>query len=174
MNRGISLLAVSALFLSGVAIGALGMHLYYANRLAHPGAPPAMASRFFASHLERRLDLSQDQRQAIHEILDDSRREGADLRARLRPDVESLMERTRERIEAVLTPEQRETFDEMRRFERRGIEQLLLGPGPPREWGPRDRGDRWRGRRDPARAAPDSRPPAPHSPTSESAPPPAP
>ena len=58
MSRGVAILAVCALFLSGVAIGALGMHLYYAERLMRPGEPPAMAGRFLSGHLMQRLDLS--------------------------------------------------------------------------------------------------------------------
>ena len=69
MTRGLSILAVSALFLSGVAIGALGMHLYYAERLERPGAPPEMAARHFGERLERELELSAEQRAEIREIL---------------------------------------------------------------------------------------------------------
>lgn len=128
MNRGIAILAVCALFISGVVIGALGMHLFYAQRLMRPGEPPAMAGRLFGAHLARRLDLSEEQQEEIRAILEESRREGEELRNRMRPEVEMLMQRTRAAIEEVLTPEQQEKFEEMRQFDRRPIERLFLGP----------------------------------------------
>jgi Spy/CpxP family protein refolding chaperone len=156
VNRTVALLAVVALFVSGVVIGALGMHLYYAERLIRPGAPPMMAARMLGGHLERRLDLSVEQQRQIETILAESRREAAELRIRLRPDVEALIERTGERIAAVLTPQQRREFDEMRRRDRRRTEQLLLGPvappGPP-EPGPRRRP--WRRQAPPPPPPPD-------------------
>ena len=142
MNRGVAILAVCALFLSGVAIGALGMHLYYAQRLMRPGEPPALAGRFLVGHLTRQLDLSQEQQAEIRVILDESRQAGAELRQRMRPEVEDLLLQTREAIEEVLTPEPRERFDEMHRFDRRPLERLFLGPerGRPGRGGP-GRGD---------------------------------
>ena len=144
MNKGIAILAVCALFFSGIAIGALGMHLYYAQRLAHPGAPPAMATRMLGGHLDRRLDLTAEQQREIGRILAESRREAAEIRDRMRPEVEALVQRTEERIAAVLTEEQRRQFEEMRRFERRRVEQFLLGPVAPRAPGARGRRGPWR------------------------------
>lgn len=129
MNRGVAILAVCALFVSGVAIGALGMHLYYAQRLMRPGEPPLMAGRLLSDHLARELDLSAEQQAVIREILEDSHRRGAALRYRMRPEVETLMRRTREAIDEVLTEEQRLKLEEMQRFDRRPIERLFLGPG---------------------------------------------
>jgi Spy/CpxP family protein refolding chaperone len=143
MTKGGSLLAISALFLSGVAIGALGMHLHYARQLVRPGAAPEVAGRFFGGYLERRLDLTDEQSRQIRRILEESRRQGADLRRRMRPDVEALLERTRAEIEALLTPDQRRELEEMRHGERRGLEQLLLGP-PPHSRRPGDDRGRWR------------------------------
>lgn len=145
MNKGVAILAVCALFFSGIAIGALGMHLYFARRLTEPGAPPAMATRMLGGHLDRRLDLTAEQEREIGDILAESRREAAELRDRMRPEVEALVRRTQERIAAVLSEEQRRQFEDMRRFEGRRIEQLLLGPVAPHA--PGARGHRRPGRR---------------------------
>ena len=128
MNRGFAILAVCALFVSGVVIGALGMHLYYVQKLTSPWQHPAMVGRVMNERLVRELDLSEEQRQEIQAILEESRRAGAELRQRMRPEVEGLMRSTREAIEEVLTPEQREKFEQMRRLDRRPIERLFLGP----------------------------------------------
>lgn len=137
MNRSSSILVVAALFLSGVAIGALGMHLYYWQRLG-PGArgfgdgpPPAP---MMLGWMERELDLSREQRDAIREIVADSMRRGAEMRDELRPQVEALMRETSERIAMVLTEEQRRRYEELRRSEGYRFERGFLGP--PRGRGP--------------------------------------
>jgi Spy/CpxP family protein refolding chaperone len=139
MNKTVAILAVCALFVSGVVIGALGMHLFYVQRLMRPGEPPAMAGRLLTGYLERQLDLSEEQQSEIREILGASRRQGAELRQRMRPEVEALMGQTRQAIVEVLTPEQRQKLDDIRRRDRRPLERLFLGPAdgsPERPGGP--------------------------------------
>lgn len=138
MNKTVAILAVCALFISGVVIGALGMHLFYVQRLMRPGEPPAMTGRLLTGYLTRELDLTVEQQAEIREILGASRRQGAQLRQRMRPEVEELMGQTREAIEEILTPEQRQKLDEMRRRDRRPLERLFLGPadGPGPRGGP--------------------------------------
>ena len=128
MNKSIAILAVCALFISGVAIGALGMHLYYVQKLTSRWQHPAMVGRMMNERLARELDLSDEQQQEIQTILEGSRRRGAEMREYMRPRVEQLMRRTETAIEEVLTPEQREKFEQMRRHDRRPIERLFLGP----------------------------------------------
>ena len=144
MNRGMAILAVCALFVSGVAIGAVSMFLY-AQHVMRPGAAPP-TGQFLSGRLARELDLSEGQQEEIRQILVESWREGEELRHRLRPEVEQLMRKSRQAIEDVLTPEQRERFDQLERLDRGPIERLLLGPAP-RPAGPRDPRDRFRGRR---------------------------
>jgi Spy/CpxP family protein refolding chaperone len=136
MNKAVAILAVCALFISGVVIGALGMHLFYVQRLMRPGEPPAMAGRLLTGYLARELDLTAAQQTEIREILGASRRQGAELRQRMRPEVEAVMAQTREAIEEILTPEQRRKLDEMRQRDRRPIERLFLGPADGRHGRP--------------------------------------
>ncbi len=131
MSRFTAVVAVVGLFLSGIVIGALGTHLYYAYRLRAPGGPPAMAAGLFVERLERRLDLRPEQAAEIEAILDRTHEAAAEMRRDLRPRVEELMERTADEIRAVLTAEQREAFDLLRRRERRRTDFLLLGPPGP-------------------------------------------
>ncbi len=153
MSRPLSVLLVATLFLSGVAIGALGMHLYYFERLhrpwegpphgaihgllhrlgpgssaeAPPGTPPG--TPFLGRWMARELELSPEQQRQIEEILSDSGRRAAAMRHELRPRVEALMEETAGRIAAVLTPEQRRRFERLR--QRRLLDEGLLGPPGP-------------------------------------------
>lgn len=149
MNKAVAILAVCALFISGVVIGALGMHLFYVQRLMRPGEPTAMAGRLLTGYLARELDLTPAQQTEIREILGASRRQGAELSQRMRPEVEAVMAQTRDAIEEILTPEQRRKLDEMRQRDRRPIERLFLGPGDGRHGRPGGPPDGRRGRRRP-------------------------
>ena len=123
MKRAIALTYVLGLFLLGGVIGALGMHLYHAEKGEPPrppragmpagghdrgrgGLPPLFR---FLDGTERLawLELTDDQRAAIGEILDTGRREMDTLRAELRPRIERHAQETRRKIEALLTAEQR-------------------------------------------------------------------
>lgn len=130
MKRSLALLAVVGLFLLGMAAGVLATHLYYARQLQGPGGPPMMAGRFFSHRLERRLGLTPEQKGEIDAILERTRRQADALRGELRPRVRELMEEANEEIEQVLTPAQREAWDELRRDHRRRADQFLLGPPP--------------------------------------------
>lgn len=136
--------AVLSLFLVGVLIGGLGVHVWYATRPPGPPPPgPARGERMhdgpFGPRLMRTLDLTDEQRERIEAILEESRREAESLREEIAPRIREQAERTRARLAEVLTPEQLERFDAlMRRHGPRG-ERFLLGggrehgPGPPRE-----------------------------------------
>lgn len=117
MNRWIALFAVIGLFCVGVVVGAVGTHLIYAKRIAHhrveDHAPPFPA-HLFLGHLERRLDLTPEQRNEIEDILLASRREAESMRRDVRDRAGDLMRDATVEIEAVLTPEQRETFRRLR------------------------------------------------------------
>lgn len=131
MKRLWAIAAVLGLFLTGVVVGVLGTHLFYAHLLRRPGGPPQLAGRFFAAALEHRLDLDREQRRQIDLILARSRERSMALRLEMQPRVQELMESTRREIEAVLTPEQLREFERLHREHERRAEQFLLGPPGP-------------------------------------------
>ena len=57
------------------------------------------------------LDLSDEQARQVRAILDETRDEYRALRSECRPRYDAARERGRERIRALLTPEQRQRFD---------------------------------------------------------------
>ncbi len=129
-----AILAAAALFASGLAIGALGVHLFYAQKIATVGGPPMPVGPMFERWLFRHLDLSERQRVEVREILERSRAEADELRREMGPRVRIMNRRTAEAISEILTPEQREKMEElMARRERR---QRGLRPG---EGGPPER-----------------------------------
>ena len=140
MKRATAFAAVLAIFLLGIAAGLLGGHLFYARLLARPGGPPELGSRHFARHLERALELSDEQKVEIEQVLADTRETSQKFRREMEPRVRELLESTRDEIEKVLTPEQLEKFEELRKKLHRRMEQFLLGP----PGGGRDRKGGWR------------------------------
>ena len=145
MSRGWALVSVFALFLAGISIGALGMHLYQERSERGPRGPFAGPGRPIARYLEGRLDLTVEQRRKIAAIRRESWRESESLRRELRPRIEMQMKTTQEKILAVLTPEQREKLEKLLRDDPRAFHRFFLGegerppggePGPFRPGGP--------------------------------------
>lgn len=138
MKKSSALVAVVAVLVLGILVGILGTHLFYAQKFRKAGSLSGMASDFFLHRLERELNLTAEQRQAIDEIMAESRVEGHALREEMRPRVGEMMRRTSERISGVLTPEQQERFAELQQEHRGRAERFMLGP--PGGRGPRGRG----------------------------------
>lgn len=87
---------------------------------------PRKAGEHFARMLDRRLDLTAEQKKQIETILQRHGEENEAIFRETRPRIHARMEQTDREIEAVLTPEQREKFRKLvsERKERR--------PPPPR------------------------------------------
>ena len=140
MKRSLALISVAGLFLLGIVIGAMGMHLYDAQH-SYPG-PPRDGARHESrlNRLDQLLDLTPEQKTRIDEIRKESRVEAEALHEAMLPQVREHMERTRQRIEEVLTPEQREKFNELAQQHRARFERFVLeGPSHGRPHGMKSR-----------------------------------
>ena len=113
MRRSSAAAGVIALFLAGVAVGALGTHLI--SRHGMRSGPAGFSHRMMMTDLYRRLDLDADQRRQVDAIFADSHRETAALWREVRPRVEAVIERTQNRIALLLNPRQRQEFERYRR-----------------------------------------------------------
>ena len=130
MKRWLALLALAGLFALGVVAGGLGAHLYYARALDRPlPGPPPLFGRLMGPRLERHLELTSEQSSELRRILDESRREAEAMRRELAPRMRDVMERAENRIDEILTPEQRQRFAELRRHHRRRADRFFGGPG---------------------------------------------
>ena len=132
MKRSLAFVYVVGLFLLGIVIGGMAMHLHYASRFPPPGSHgPGMRHgepmHSFSGRLERQLDLTAEQKRQIDEIVALSRTEGSALHEEMLPRVREHMRRTHDRILEVLTPEQRERFEELSSRHRRRAERFFLG-----------------------------------------------
>jgi Spy/CpxP family protein refolding chaperone len=131
MSRTIAVVYVLGLFLLGILIGASAMHLFYAMRFPPPPSiamgigpgPGQEGGRWRGAgpsgreieRMLRGLDLTDEQRERIDQILDEGRREADALRAEMAPRVRAHMRQMHERISEVLTEEQRRQFRPRRR-----------------------------------------------------------
>ncbi len=100
--------------------GARCPHGEHGRHGPHRHGPPDVEGR--VQHLTERLSLDANQARLVREIFEEERTEHEALRERARTEEgpsrrqahRALMQRTMERIDAVLTPAQRATFEEMR------------------------------------------------------------
>ena len=99
--------------------------------LRPPNAPnpaPGLLSREFTQALERQLRLTSEQREQIGTIMAEGQERVRALRTRIEPEMRKELQQTREQIRSVLTPEQREKFEQlMKRSPRRNERNDLSG-----------------------------------------------
>ena len=116
-------------------MGALGVHLFYAEKLADVGAPPMPVGPIFQRWLVRSLDLSAEQRVEVQAILEAGHVEAEELRREMGPRLERMNQDTAAAISEVLTPEQRQKMDELMARRERRQRRFRPGDGPPRDRG---------------------------------------
>jgi len=115
-------IGVVAAFLFGCSFGALVALVFAITIHGHPpGGPWPRGGRPLIQQLGRRLDLSDEQRARIDDILERARRRN-----------EAVRETTRAEIESTLTPRQLARWSEIeRRWHRLHPPGPPDGPGPP-------------------------------------------
>lgn len=110
----IAAVLVFVAFVSGVLVGIAGDRLYL-MRARHEGRPlPHPSPKFIADRLERRLDLTPQQRKEVEAILNRHGQAIEAISAMTRPRVHTEIQQANAEIERVLTPEQREKFDRVK------------------------------------------------------------
>jgi hypothetical protein len=144
------ILATLVIFGTGVLTG--GLLVTYSNSVLRPVHPPAapdgprrnpdavapqarrdsrlppppnlVLRREFLARLTRELELTREQRRDIEKIISEGQERTRELWQRVEPQVRAELARTRQKIRAELTPEQRARFQELlkqRPHELRGV-----------------------------------------------------
>lgn len=102
-----------AVFVLGVAFGALGAHIWNQRVSGEPAAINTKPTRNeVMQDLTQRLNLTSDQQKQIGVAIDDTRAKWQALYAPLDGQRESIRQEGRAQMRAVLTPEQQVKFDD--------------------------------------------------------------
>ena len=121
-------------FLLGAATGALGFGLYQARAgWWRPPRDPARFQQVLLKRLTRELDLRPDQQQQVEAILREAGQEFARLREEIGPRVRDVRGRSREKIRAILGPDQQAKFVVLEREWERRAERWRGGAFRPEE-----------------------------------------
>lgn len=102
-------LAALLIFIIGFIAGALAMNLYRGR----PGGPSSFSRGDRFERLAARLDLTPDQKPQVKQIFDDAHARFTEIRKESGPKYAEVRKQTNERLQAVLTPEQWEKFQQM-------------------------------------------------------------
>ena len=110
-----AVLLVLLVFVMGIALGGVGTYVLTTRVLAARPLPsvhnPAKTMAIFTKD----LNLNFDQQKQILAILSDTRAHYAELHDKFDPEYENVRKQGRDRIRAVLTPEQRPKFEDLLR-----------------------------------------------------------
>ena len=121
---------MALIFVSGAGVGSVATAYTLKERMTETSFEQRGGRQMgqkFLQRMERRLDLSPEQRTAIEKILAGSENE---MRSEIGPRVRDRMKKTGDEIAAVLNPEQREKFERMRdRMSRHGERGGRRGEG---------------------------------------------
>lgn len=119
---------ISAIFILGAAVGALGTSLVVKHRVEtfHEKGPPSIKP-LFMDRLSNHLELTAEQEAAVSDILESTQKELTALRRDFRPRVKVIFSDCFDRIETQLTPIQKKQLQSMEEnFPR------FMHPGHPR------------------------------------------
>ena len=93
-----------------------------------------LLNREFIQVLERQLRLTPEQREQVGKIMTDGQERVRELRSRIDPELRKELQQTREQIRAVLTPGQREQFEQMMKRPPRRPDRGELSSQPDRRF----------------------------------------
>jgi len=118
-TRRTAVLLVAVAFVAGALVGFAGGRVYSISRLFDRGHGPDTMRTRILHHLDRELKLTPQQRDRIGAIMDAHHKRMQQLSEGIRPQMHQEIDSANREIEAVLTPEQRTKYEEMRmRMER--------------------------------------------------------
>jgi Spy/CpxP family protein refolding chaperone len=123
-------LYVGLIFASGVVLGVFGHSLYAVTTVVSKNTPkPEELRKKRLAEMQSRMKLSDEQFAKINSIYDETRAKFHEVRERYRPELDSLESAQRDKVRAVLTPEQRDEYEKMLK-EREAHEKQNGGRGP--------------------------------------------
>ena len=116
----VAALYLAAVFMAGALFGVVANRLY--ERTARASGPRDSRARYLQD-LQTALVLTPEQMTQVTPILDQTGQRFRELRGRMEPEFEALRKGQRERINALLTPEQRPLYEQFQENQRRQREK---------------------------------------------------
>lgn len=110
-NKQKAQLIIIAAFVLGIVVGASGQYLVLYKSLSKP----ASSSQEMLDSLTRDVNLTNDQRSQVEQIINDSQVKYQELRNQTRPQYDAVRNETRKRVSAILSPEQQLLYDQRNR-----------------------------------------------------------
>src|ERR1700723_339193 len=105
-------LLVLIVFLLGALLGGLGNHLWGERVWGKQMMPAQPTKGQIVSNLTKELQLTPDQQKQLGVIVDDTKAQWRALYTTIEPRHEEIRQQSRDRIRAILTPDQKPKFEE--------------------------------------------------------------
>jgi 6-phosphogluconolactonase/glucosamine-6-phosphate isomerase/deaminase len=113
-------LIVVTVFVIGFAAGALSLNLYEQMTSSSKKTGPHNGTEFLIKRMDERVGLTTDQQDQIKKILDETNEKYREIRGELEPRIKdfeprfnAVREQSRDRIRALLTPDQLPKYEKM-------------------------------------------------------------
>jgi Spy/CpxP family protein refolding chaperone len=101
-------------FLLGLLGGALSTHFYYKCRSDHGrGLHGQQREEFLVNRLDRELSFTPTQKEQVKVIVRETMQEIRQVRRQFRPQMEAIIEKSQQKVDVLLTPEQRKKFEKI-------------------------------------------------------------
>ena len=103
---------LTLVFLAGTLFGFV-VHSFYSQRTARAGPNPKEFRERYIGRLHRELALSPEQLTQVTAILDQTGQRFQEIRDRMEPEFQAIREQQRQRIMAILTPDQQPKYQKI-------------------------------------------------------------
>jgi hypothetical protein len=111
-KRGEAAVLVLVVFLLGALLGGVGNHVWGERVWGKQISSTQLTRNQIVDALTRDLQLTPDQQKQLGSIVDDTRAQWRTLYTTIEPQHEQIREQARDRMRAILTPDQKPKFEE--------------------------------------------------------------
>lgn len=111
-KRGEAAVLVLVVFLLGALLGGVGNHVWGERVWGKQTINTQPTRNEIVGELTRDLQLTPDQQKQLGSIVDDTRAQWRTLYTTIEPQHEQIRQQSRDRIRAILTPDQKPKFEE--------------------------------------------------------------
>jgi aspartyl-tRNA synthetase len=113
MKNAKAIIGVVLIFVLGIASGALLMHMSYKSRMeSFVSGKPGMREEILLNRLDKKLDLDEQQRVAVRQIIRGTQAEMKEIRKQYRPQIVKALEKSRAEVRKLLRPDQQIKYDQ--------------------------------------------------------------